>query len=71
MEGCNVLPNDLKDLFRSQTDTAGGGFSSGHRWGILGGHPGIRYRAVCTTKKSDIGLYFDLFLNDFETITDT
>jgi uncharacterized membrane protein len=30
----------LKDLFRSQTDTAGGGFSSGHRWGILGGHPG-------------------------------
>jgi hypothetical protein len=30
-----------------------------------------RYRAVFNTQKSDIGLYFDLFLKDFEIITDS
>jgi hypothetical protein len=39
LTACEVVLQSL--LFRPQKQPSRGGFSSGHRWGILGGHPGL------------------------------
>ncbi len=35
------------EIFSKILDHSGGGFSSGHRWGILGGHQGTRQDEEC------------------------